>query len=68
MNKNSETIKELSDCRNLLDKYIIDLGVLSAQYFPKKDAKLVPLINHKVEAIQKLELHIKYLENKLNGA
>jgi hypothetical protein len=68
MNKNSKTIKELSECRNLLDKYIGDLGVVSAQYFQKKDAKLVPLINRKVEAIQKLEAYIKNMEGKLNGA
>ena len=61
----SEIIKDLNETQELLDKYILELGVVSADYFKKNSPEKIPSVNNKVEIIQKIELRLRELENEL---
>ena len=61
----SEIIKDLNETQELLDKYILELGVVSADYFKKNSPEKIPAVNNKVEIIQKIELRLRELENEL---
>lgn len=65
MRKQQEIIKEINETQTIFNELTMSIGQLYAQHSLTKDQKLVPRINDKVNALQKVELRLRILEQEL---
>lgn len=60
-----ELIKKYSDLQTSYDKVLMDIGLLTAQYFGKDRTDLTALTNVKVELLKKIETELRETEKKI---
>ena len=65
MRKQQEIIKEINETQTVFNELTMNIGQLSAQHILTKDENLIPRINEKVNAFQKVELRLRILEQEL---
>jgi len=65
MRTRQEIIKDFNETQSVYDRLIMEIGQLYAQHRLTNDQNLVPTINNKVDAFQKVELRLRTLEQEL---
>ena len=65
MRGKKEIIKDFNETQAVYDRLINEIGQLYAQHRLTNDQNLVPTINSKVDAFQKVEMQLKTLEQVL---
>ncbi len=65
MRGKKEIIKDFNETQAVYDRLINEIGQLYAQHRLTNDQNLVPTINSKVDAFQKVEMQLKTLEQEL---
>jgi uncharacterized membrane-anchored protein YhcB (DUF1043 family) len=65
MRGKKEIIKDFNETQAVYDRLINEIGQLYAQHRLTNDQNLVPTINNKVDAFQKVEMQLKTLEQEL---
>ena len=58
-------IKDFNETQAVYDRLTMEIGQLYAQHRLTNNQSLVPSINNKVDAFQKVELQLRSLENEL---
>ena len=66
MRTKQEIIKDFNETQNVYHRLIMEIGQLYAKHKIINDQDLVPTINMKVDAFQKVELALKKLEQELS--
>lgn len=66
MRTQQEIITEIDRTQQVYNRLVMDIGQMYANHRLKNDSQLVPLINEKVEAFQKVELSLRTLEQELS--
>jgi hypothetical protein len=65
MKTSQEIIKEFNETQAVYDQLIMEIGHLYAKQRLTTDKNLLPTINKKVDAFQKVELRLRTLEDEL---
>ena len=65
MRPRQEIIKNLNETQAYYDQLIMEIGQLYARHKLTNDQDLVPTINNKINAFQKVEMQLKTLEQEL---
>lgn len=66
MRTRREIIKDFNETQTVYDRLIMEIGQLYAKHRLTNDQNLVPSINEKVDAFQKVELRLRELEQELS--
>lgn len=60
-----DLIKKYSELQNSYDKVLMEIGILTAQYFGKDRTDLTTLTNVKIEVLKKIEIELREIEKKI---